>query len=342
MNTDCANTGYAYNAANRLVSAISGMQSSSYTYDGTGRITSQTVNGEPRTMNYSFRSQMTSLTDTNSGASAYDFDADGNRTKQTQAGCLASRYVYDGPNVVLELNASNQVTRAYVNGRDIDQPIERIDFINSEARTRLVYHTDGLGSVVALTDSGQQTAKSYTYEAFGKIRSESGNALVLNRYTYTAREALGDSLGLYYYRWRVMDPNVGRFTSEDPLGFEDSGGLYVYVNGNPVIRIDPLGLWYIDVNVNLGVGIGITFGFQVGSKGFHPYAGGGLMTPGVGGSITWSPQDPCPKQWSGQVQGAFGLAGAQGADLKSITKDFNYWEVGAGTPGISGTVYYTW
>jgi RHS repeat-associated protein len=114
--------------------------------------------------------------------------------------------------------------------------------VNGQIQTsRFVYHTDGLGSVVAMTDSSQQTAKSYAYEAFGKIRSETGT-LTIDRYTYTAREALGDSLGLYYYRWRVMDPNVGRFTSEDPLDFVDGANLYLYVKNNPSNFKDPAGL----------------------------------------------------------------------------------------------------
>lgn len=112
--------------------------------------------------------------------------------------------------------------------------------------SRFVFHTDALGSVAAITDSAQQTVKGYSHEAFGKIRSETGNSLVVNRYTYTAREALGDSLGLYYYRWRVMDPNVGRFTSEDPLGFVDGLNFFAYVGNSPAANADPLGLMRSD------------------------------------------------------------------------------------------------
>jgi len=234
---------YAYDAANRLLSSVAPGETNSYSYDGAGRQTNQTVNGELRTMNYSFRSQMTSLTDTNASVFSYDFDGDGNRTKQSLNSCLSTRYVYDGPNVVLELNASNQVTRACINGPGIDQPIERIDFVDGVQRARLVYHTDGLGSVVAITDSSQQTAKTYAYEAFGRIRSEGGNGFAVNRYAFTARESLGDSLGLYYYRARVMDPNTGRFTSEDPLGFVDGPNLYGYVANNPINYVDPNGQW---------------------------------------------------------------------------------------------------
>ncbi len=243
-------TNYTYDNANRLNSLLtmdSGLgttNSMSYAYDAAGRLTNQVVGAQSRTYAYSFRSQMTSLTDTNSTTFSYDFDGDGNRTKQSTSGCLTERFVYDGPNVVLDLNASNQVVHAYVDEPGIDQPIERIAFLSgsplSAPASRLVYHTDALGSVAAMTDANQSSVKTYAYEAFGKIRSETGS-LVINRYTYTAREALGDALGLYYYRWRVMDPNVGRFTSEDPFGFVDGPNKCVYMGNSPLAGIDPLG-----------------------------------------------------------------------------------------------------
>jgi len=39
-----------------------------------------------------------------------------------------------------------------------------------------------------------------------------------------------------------MDPNTGRFTSEDPLGFVDGPNLYGYCANNPVNFVDSLGL----------------------------------------------------------------------------------------------------
>jgi RHS repeat-associated protein len=180
---------------------------------------------------------MTGLTDTNAVASAYGFDADQNRIAEN-----AVRYVYDGPNVVLEIESSLPKA-AYVHGRGIDQPIERIQFIAGVADGRHVYHTDALGNVWAMTDNLEVVAKAYTYEAFGKIRSETGTGLPFpNRYTYTARESIGDSLGFFYYRARVMDPNLGRFTSEDPLGFVDGINLMLYVKNNPMRMTDPSGL----------------------------------------------------------------------------------------------------
>jgi RHS repeat-associated protein len=156
----------------------------------------------------------------------------------------------DGPNVVMEMsaagrsayggNVSNQVIWAWVNAPGLDQPVERIAFINGEARQRQVFHADGLGSIATLTDESGATVQTYTYAAFGSIRTQTGTDL--NRITYTAREAMGDSLGFFYYRHRIYDPHTGRFTSEDPLAFVDGANFYIYVGNNPVSFLDPDGL----------------------------------------------------------------------------------------------------
>lgn len=52
-----------------------------------------------------------------------------------------------------------------------------------------------------------------------------------------------------YYRARWYDPQVGRFISEDPIGFEGGSNWYGYVADNPTNFTDPHGLskgdrWY--------------------------------------------------------------------------------------------------
>ena len=50
--------------------------------------------------------------------------------------------------------------------------------------------------------------------------------------------------GLYYYRARYYDPQAGRFTTRDPIGFNGGINQYVYVRNNSVNYIDPNGLAY--------------------------------------------------------------------------------------------------
>jgi RHS repeat-associated protein len=232
-----------FNAANRLTQTISGTLTNLYTYDAAGRLTNQVVGTGTRRFTYDFRGQMRSLTDTNSTAYAYEFDGDGNRRKETIAG-TTKKFIYDGPNILMELDNANGIEALYIHGPGIDQPIEKISYVGGAADGRFVYHSDALGSVAAITDELQATVRTYTYEAFGKVRATTGTGPVGgNRFTYTAREPLGDSQSLYYYRWRVMDPNLGRFTSEDPLGFAAGDlNLYRYAMGSPALLSDPFGL----------------------------------------------------------------------------------------------------
>jgi RHS repeat-associated protein len=93
------------------------------------------------------------------------------------------------------------------------------------------------------------------YSAFGQ--SQPGTGASPSRLKYAGRE--DDGTGLYYYRARYYDPVIGRFISEDPLGFAAGDvNFYAYVGNNPVNANDPSGkvaetVWDA-FNISLGVG----------------------------------------------------------------------------------------
>ena len=211
-----------------------------YAYDGAGRLTHHVVNGLPRTFAYDFQGRMTTLVDTNGAVFSYTFDAEGNRRSQSLGDCLETRFLYDGPDVLLELDPSNAVTYAWIDGPGIDQPIERIMYLNGAPRARRVFHADALGSIAALTAPDATPVQTYAYSAFGSIRSQSGPDP--NRVTYTAREHLGDSQGWIYYRHRVYNPNAGRFITSDPWKFVNGANTWIYTDNQPELWIDPYGL----------------------------------------------------------------------------------------------------
>jgi len=59
---------------------------------------------------------------------------------------------------------------------------------------------------------------------------------VLERFSFTGKELDEE---LYYFNARYYDPNLGRFTSVDPV---KDNLPYVYVNNNPMNFIDPTGM----------------------------------------------------------------------------------------------------
>jgi RHS repeat-associated protein len=114
----------------------------------------------------------------------------------------------------------------------------------SRSHATSFYEQDGLGSVTSLSNAGGALAQSYTFDSFGKQTGSTGS--LTNPFQYTARESDPET-GLYYYRARYYDPTVGRFLSEDPIGFDGGNDFYAYVKNSPVVRTDPLGLaecWY--------------------------------------------------------------------------------------------------
>ena len=67
---------------------------------------------------------------------------------------------------------------------------------------------------------------------------------------------------VYYYRARYYDPEIGRFISEDPLGFEAGINFYAYVNNNPINFNDPFGKDLFTVNA--GIDIPFVGGLEAG------------------------------------------------------------------------------
>ena len=75
---------------------------------------------------------------------------------------------------------------------------------------------------------------------FGQVTSETNTDFDF-RFGYTSRER-DEVTGLMYYRARYYDPAVGRFLSEDPLGFDaGDANFYRYVFNSPTNYTDPSG-----------------------------------------------------------------------------------------------------
>jgi hypothetical protein len=121
---------------------------------------------------------------------------------------------------------------------------------------------------------------------------------------------------------------------------------YLYTGNNPVNRIDPLGLWYVDVNVSWGAGFwgGVTGGVLIGPEGIYVYWGGGIVAPpGFGGAITWSPQDPATG-WNAGLQYE-GILAYQGGYSFGPAEEFGEIGIGGSFPTIIGgslTGYYVY
>jgi RHS repeat-associated protein len=227
-----------YNAANQLLEDDTYI----YSYDRNGNTISKTnkVTGEYTRYYWNAENQMTMIEEystisssTPVSVSSYIYDGLGRRVAKNIDGVI-TKYIYDQEDILLEMDETDNILARYTHGPGIDEPI-----IMERNGASYYYVADGLGSIVKLVDAAGATVNNYVYDSFGNMLEKTEG--VANPYTYTAREYDAES-GLYYYRTRYYDARIGRFISEDPIGFWGGIDFYLYAGANPIRWLDPFGL----------------------------------------------------------------------------------------------------
>lgn len=197
----------------------SGSPTYGYTWDALGRLASVQVNG------------VTSVT--------YGYDGLGRRVFRDGSGGR-QYFVYQGENLLLEIDNSAQVAEEYTYIPGSDAP-----FALRHGGIPFWFHTDPQGNVLAITDQYGNVANRYKYAPFGATDSLSES--FSNRLRSLGREWDADA-GLYYNRARWYDPQLQRFISQDPIGIEGGLNLYAYAGNDPVNASDPSGLITCDTH----------------------------------------------------------------------------------------------
>ena len=104
------------------------------------------------------------------------------------------------------------------------------------------YILDHLGSTSMILDVDGNISQSVTYIPYGEIFVEERNGTWNSPYLFNSKE-LDEETGLYYYGARYLNPTNGMWLSTDPL-FEKNidASPYSYCHGNPVNKVDVMGL----------------------------------------------------------------------------------------------------
>ena len=204
------NRNYSANGLNQYTAA----GSVTPTYDNNGNVTSA---GTP---NYSYTSD-NQLTAATGATMAYD-----------PAGRMATvtyhdAFGYDGANLTVERDWNTAaITRRYVHGPGIDEPLVRYD--GTGTSNRIWLHQDERGSVIALSDGSGAVTDVNSYDEYGIPAS--GN---VGRFQYTGLPWL-PQIGMQNSRNRIYSPTMGRFMQTDPIGVAGGINLYGYVWNDPV------------------------------------------------------------------------------------------------------------
>ncbi len=165
----------------------------------------------------------------------YVNDPLGRRIAKKVDGVVVEKYLWQGLTQLLAVydGSTNLIMRfEYADGRT------PVAMTKGGATYYLTY--DQVGSLRAVADASGNAIKRIDYDSFGIIISDSNPTFTI---PYGFAGGLHDrDTGLVRFGFRDYDPDTGRWTAKDPIGFW--GGdidLYGYVANNPINNIDPQG-----------------------------------------------------------------------------------------------------
>ncbi|MCG8407090.1 MAG: RHS repeat-associated core domain-containing protein, partial [Phycisphaerales bacterium] len=254
-------TDYTVNNVNQYTSTANPAET--FTYDADGNMTAD----DDFTYTYNMENRLVSVADSQGTILEFTYDYRGRRVRKVEhdpdpvnGGVIEdTRFVYDGWNVVLELDGqdNNAILRKYAWGLDLSGTthgaggiggllaVEDTDgTVSTNDDTPYLYFYDGNGNVGQLMDfSDTQTlsvAAHYEYDSYGNALVTVGAYAGTNPFRFSTKY-FDDETGLYYHNNRFYATRRGRWLNRDPS--EELGGrnIYQFVFNNPISWVDPNG-----------------------------------------------------------------------------------------------------
>jgi RHS repeat-associated protein len=250
-------TGNYYDYSSARVHALTYAGGKSYVYDANGSMIQAGGTYTGRHLSWTSFGQIWKIRDISTGKAAiFSFDAGGQRVGQERfgnanaSGTPSEVTVYVGSLYEKVGSGTNFEHKHYIlapTGR-VAVYTDRTSIVSD---TRYL-HSDGLGSITAVTDERGRVLRRHTYDPWGKqsIRYTNTAPGVVNAAPttrgFTDHEGLGD-FGLVHMNGRVYDPVLGRFLSADPFVGDASDAQeynrYSYLTNNPLGGTDPSGFF---------------------------------------------------------------------------------------------------
>ena len=227
------NRNLSYSAEDHLLTA----DSTAYHYNLDGFLSSKIDGSDITIFRYSLRGELLRVELPDSRVVTYEHDPLGRRIAKRIDGGIVEKYLWQGMTRLLAVyDGSDHLTQRFEYA-DARMPVA---MTQNGATYYLAY--DQVGSLRVVTDTSGNVVKRIDYDSFGNILTDTNKALAIP--FGFAGGLHGQSTGLVRFGYRDYDPDTGRWTAKDPIGF--AGGdtdLFGYVQNNPVNMIDTLGLF---------------------------------------------------------------------------------------------------
>ena len=255
---------YTYDTYGNLRSKTDGTTTDTYTYGDSqwldlltaynGNTISYDAIGNPTTwydgttFTWANGRRLASATNTDEGLTAsYTYDSDGLRLTKTVGG-VEHKYLWQGSKLVSEYYGGKELEFFY----DESGNPYAFSYKASSTATPVTYYylTNLQGDITGILDSSGTCVATYTYNAWGKLLSSTGDLASINPLRYRGYYYDAET-ELYYVSSRYYDPEIGRWINADSYHSTGQGiignNMFAYCLNNPVNYYDSDGSFAIAI-----------------------------------------------------------------------------------------------
>jgi RHS repeat-associated protein len=253
-----------------------------------GFLTTKTDGSDVTQCNYSSRGELSSVTLPDGTLIEYVHDPLGRRIAKKVNGVIVEKYLWQGLTRLLAVYDGNDSLLMRFEYADDRMPIA---MTRNGSTYYLTY--DQVGSLRVVAGASGNVVKRIDYDSLGNVINDTNPSFAI---PFGFAGGLADrDTGLVRFGFRDYDPDVGRWTAKDPIGFAAGDtDLYGYCLNDPVNYVDPSGLFREPNTENIGpitaLGAGATLattGATVVGYGVAIMAGGGPVGWIGGGIVTF-------------------------------------------------------
>ncbi len=291
------------------LSLASGFGDEKYTYDASGNVSEKQI-GDQITR-YTYTGNQLNGSESDSGSKQYAYDSSGRLTSDFEAGKSIRKIEHQYLDKVTKVQNGDKTTEFFYNaegqlvatntaGTSETFAWDGLAMVN---RGEELYvneaHTVGgvsaiVGNEVAVSDiigsSLSVGIGSFESSAFGEGLTEG---------LFTGKPFIAE-LDAFLFKYRNYSAEDLRWKSADPSGYPDGSNNFTYVSGNPITKIDPMGLTESEIvkieleanNKKVNITIAITFDQDVEPEPQGLARFDGNTTDNVNTPPTWTWTQP--------------------------------------------------
>lgn len=221
---------WIYNNRNQLTS----FDGVTFSYDSNGNTVTKTDGSGSIQYACDYENRLTRIDLPDGDYLIYKYDVRGRRIEKSVNGNI-TKYIYDGPLLIGEYDASGNLMRNYCYSNKEINPS-----ILCENGQTYYFLKDHLDTPHSIADENGNTLWEARYNSFGE--PDVITQTVSNNFTFPGQYYDGKAKLSYNYN-RFYNPEIGRYLTEDPIGIDGGYNVYLYVHNDPINSSDFLGLF---------------------------------------------------------------------------------------------------